>query len=119
MRAAEILSTQPATMSSEILWNFSRYTDDRRIALRQNPHFYLDLPTFGRAYGTEFSKDSMRDSDFILKRNDTVYILVDKPDLGRVYLEVEAKRQKRIFGNVWMPNGVMIFKGEPNITTSE
>ena len=104
-------------MSSEILWNFSRYTDDRRIALRQNPHFYLDLPTSGDAYGAEFSKNSMR--DFVLKREDTVYVLVDKPDLGRVYLEVETKKQNRIFGNVWMQNGVLIFKGKPNNTPSE
>jgi hypothetical protein len=118
MGAAEILSTEPSRMSSEILWNFSRYTDDRRIALWQNPHFYLGLST-SSAYGAEFSKHTMRDSDFILKPHDNVYVLVDKPDLGRVYLEVEDKEPKRIFGNVWMPNDVMIFKGEPIITPSE
>ncbi|KAF8266954.1 hypothetical protein EI94DRAFT_99219 [Lactarius quietus] len=104
-------SIQP--MTSEILWNFSRYTDDRRIALRQNPHFYLNLPD---AYGAGFFKDPTK--DFVLKRNDTVivYVLVDKPDLGRVYLEAE---KRRVFGNVWMPNDVMIFKGEPNLIPSE
>ncbi|KAH8993692.1 hypothetical protein EDB92DRAFT_374246 [Lactarius akahatsu] len=105
----QVLSSKP--MSSEILWNFSRYTDDRRIALRQNPHFYLHLPTFGDdAYGTRFPKVAMK--DFLLKPNDTVYVLVDKPDLGRVFLEVdsEAKIRKRTFGNVWMPNNVLIFK---------
>ena len=112
-RAAEILSTQP--MSSEILWNFSRYTDDRRIALQQNPHFYLDLPTTKDAYGAGFFKDSTK--EFKFKGNDTVYVLVDKPDLSRVYLE--AEKRKRIFGNVWRPNDVMIFKGEPNITRSK
>lgn len=85
--------------------------------MRQNPHFYLDLPTSGGDYGTKYSNDSMR--DFVLKRNDTVYVLVDKPDLGRVYLEVEAKKQNRIFGNVWMPNNVMIFKGKPNVIPSD
>ena len=112
-QAAEALSAQPMTL--EILWNFSRYTDDRRIALRQNPHFYLDLPTTGDAYGAGFFKDSTKDFQF--KRNDTVYVLVDKPYLSRVHLETE--KRKRIFGNVWMPNNVMIFKGGPNISRSE
>ena len=71
-------------MASEILWNFSRYTDDRQIALRRNPHFYLDLPTTRDAYGAGFFKDSAKEFQF--KRNDTVYVLVDKPDLNRVYL---------------------------------
>ncbi|KAI9439128.1 hypothetical protein H4582DRAFT_2075780 [Lactarius indigo] len=92
----------------EILWNFSRLTDERRrIPLRQNPHFYHHLPTSREAYGAEFSMDSMK--DFLLS-NDTIYVLVDKPSLGRIYLE--AQERKRIFGNVWMPkpNDVMIFK---------
>ena len=93
-------------MTSEIIWNFSRYTDDRQIPLRQNPHFYLDFPT---SFGAEFVKDSTK--EFLFKRNDNVYVLVDKPDLGRVYLEAEERR--RIFGNVWRPNNVLIFKGEP------
>ena len=97
-------------MTSEILWNFSRYKDERRIALRQNPHFYLELPTAGDAYGADFFKESTK--EFRFKCNDTVYVLVDKPDLGRVYLD--AEQRKSIFGNVWMPNNVMIFKGEPN-----
>ena len=105
-------------MSSEILWNFSRYTDDRRIALRQNPHFYLDLPTSVDDYGAKFSKHPER--DFSLEHNDTVYVLVDKPGLNRVYLEADGQQriQRRIFGNVWMPRDVMILKGEPDITPS-
>jgi len=74
-------------MSSEILWNFSCYIDDRWIVLQQNPHFYLDLPTSGDAYGAEFFWDSTK--EFQLNPNDTVYILVDRPGLYRVYLEAE------------------------------
>lgn len=33
-------------------------------------------------------------TDFVLKRDGTVYVLVDQPDFGRVYLEVDAKRPK-------------------------
>ena len=83
--------------------------------MQQNPHFYLDLPTTKDAYGAGFFKDSTK--EFKFKGNDTVYVLVDKPDLSRVYLE--AEKRKRIFGNVWRPNDVMIFKGEPNITRSK
>lgn len=85
--------------------------------MRQNPHFYLDLPTSGGAYGAGFSKNSMKDFHSLPEHNNTVYVLVDKPSLGRVYLE--AEKRKRIFGNVWRPNDVMIFKGEPDITPSE
>ena len=109
-RAAEVLSAQPLT--SEILWNFSRYKDDRQIPLRQNPHFYLHLPD---SFGAEFVKDSTK--EFLFKRNDKVYVLVDKPDLGRIYLQAENRR--RIFGNVWKSNDVLIFKGEPNFTPSK
>jgi hypothetical protein len=80
--------------------------------LRQNPQFYLDLPT---SFGADFVKDATK--DFRFKRNDTVYVLVDKPDLGRIYLE--AENGKRMFGNVWKPNDVLIFKGEPNVTPSK
>ena len=76
--------------------------------MRENPHFYLDLPTNQDAYGADFSEKSAKVFQF--KPNNTVYVLVDKPDLGRVYLD--AEQRKRIFGNVWMPNNVMIFKGE-------
>ncbi len=39
--------------------------------------------------GTGFSKDPTK--DFELEPNDTGYILVDNPDLGRIYLEVKAE----------------------------
>ena len=103
-RAAEVLSAHP--MIWEILWNFSRYTDDRRIPLWQNPRFYLHLPT---SFGAEFVKDPIQ--DLLFKGNDTVYVLVDKPNLCRIYLEAENRR--RIFGNVWKPNDFLIFKGGP------
>ncbi|KAI0300016.1 hypothetical protein B0F90DRAFT_570947 [Multifurca ochricompacta] len=101
----QLLPAKPR--SSEILWNFSRYKDNRRVTLRQNPHFYLRLPTSVDAYGIGFS-ERFALKDFPLKENETVYVLVDKPGLCRVYLE--AEKRTRTFGNVWMPKGVMIFK---------
>ena len=83
--------------------------------MQQNPHFYLDLPPTRDDYGASFFKDSTK--EFKFKGDDTVYVLVDRPDLSRVYLEAEER--KRIFGNVWRPKDVMIFKGGPNMTRFE
>ncbi|KAH9023739.1 hypothetical protein EDB85DRAFT_304680 [Lactarius pseudohatsudake] len=44
--------------------------------------------------------------DFHLRHNDTVYILVDRP--GRVFLK--TGRRNRIFSNVWMVHGTLIFR---------
>ena len=103
--AAEMLPINPR--SSEIIWNFTRYEDNRRITLRQNPHFYTGLPGSADAYGAGFSKTSLK--DFSAKPNDTIYVLVDKSDPGRVHLE--AATGNRTFSNIWMPQHVMVFKG--------
>ena len=49
-----------------------------------------------------------------LKHNDTVHVLFDRP--GRVFLEI--KHNLRIFGNVWLLNGVLIFRGSPHVFRS-
>ncbi|KAH9169792.1 hypothetical protein EDB89DRAFT_1391178 [Lactarius sanguifluus] len=94
----------PANPSlSEILWNFTRYTDRARITLEQNPHFYSNLPADESAYTPMFKRRPLRDLSLALKPHDTVYVLVDRP--GRVFLETEG--EKRRFGNVWMLNGTL------------
>jgi hypothetical protein len=50
--------------------------------------------------------DSMVDF-FFIKRNETVHVLVDRP--GRVFLKTE--RRFRTFSNVWILNGILLFKG--------
>jgi hypothetical protein len=96
---------------SEIIWNFTRYEDDRRITLRQNPHFYTGLPTSADAYGAGFSKNPLR--EFLVESSDTIYVLVDGSHPGRIHLEVE--RGSRTFGNIWKPKEVMIFKGKSDL----
>ncbi|KAI0263584.1 hypothetical protein BC834DRAFT_886455 [Gloeopeniophorella convolvens] len=98
----QMLSSRPRP--SEIIWNFARYTDHRRITLQQNPHFYLKLPTTPAGYGPGFSQYPLK--DFVLAPEDTVYVLADKP--GRVFLE--ARGRNRAFGNVWRPYDALIFK---------
>ncbi|KAI9456028.1 hypothetical protein BJY52DRAFT_607568 [Lactarius psammicola] len=98
----QLLSPQPT--AGEILWNFARLEGRARVTLQQNPHFYMGLPAHEGAFGPGFSKDSLW--DFVLRSNDTVYVLVDRP--SRVFLKTGHKN--RTFGNVWMLNGTLIFK---------
>ncbi|KAH9015910.1 hypothetical protein EDB85DRAFT_2156302 [Lactarius pseudohatsudake] len=107
----QLLSPKPTV--SEILWNFARLEGRARVTLEQNPRFYMGLPVHEGAFGPEFSKDSMW--DFALRSNDTVYVLVDRP--GRVFLK--AGHRNRMFGNVWMLNGTLIFKDSRGRLESE
>ena len=88
---------------TEILWNFARYKDERRLALSQNPHFYKDLPRNKHAYREDFQRDPTE--NFLGSTG--IYVLIDRP--GRVYLE--SDQNSRAFGNVWAPSKAMIFKG--------
>ncbi|KAH9022920.1 hypothetical protein EDB84DRAFT_1564846 [Lactarius hengduanensis] len=92
---------------AEILWNFSRYKDRARITLEQNPHFYLRCPANEGAYTPTFLRHPLQESSGALEHNDTVYILFDRP--SRIFLDTEQK--SRIFGNVWLLNGSLIFRG--------
>jgi hypothetical protein len=103
--APEMLSAKPSL--SEILWNFSRYKDRARITLQQNPHFYSSLPADESTYTPMFKLYPLEDLGAVLKPYDTVYVLVDRP--GRIFIETGVER--RGFGNVWMLNGTLIFKG--------
>ncbi|KAI0286459.1 hypothetical protein BC826DRAFT_1189330 [Russula brevipes] len=60
---------------NEVLWNFSRFNDNRRITLQDNPHFYLELPTSVDAYTSEFRTLPVQDMQLI--SNSTIYVLVD------------------------------------------
>ncbi|KAH9054700.1 hypothetical protein EDB87DRAFT_1425447 [Lactarius vividus] len=107
----QLLSPKPT--AGEILWNFARLEGRARVTLEQNPRFYMGLPIHEGAFGPEFSKDSME--DFVLRSNDTVYVLVDRP--GRVFLK--TGHGNRMFGNVWMLNGTLIFKDSRGRLESE
>ena len=87
----------------EILWNFSRSKDNKRITLKQNPHFYKSLPSIKEGYGYDFRMDPM--DNFVDAPK--VYVLTDRP--GRVY--IESGQDTRVFGNVWQPKDAIIFKG--------
>ena len=98
----EVLSQR--SNAQEILWNFGRFRDHRRLTLKENPHFYKpsDLPASREAYVGEFKTDPI--DNFQHKR---ICVLTDKP--GRVFLETD--QSTRAFGNVWVPKDAIIFKG--------
>jgi hypothetical protein len=97
----------------EVLWNFSRYSDERRVGLRQNPHFY-ELPTLAGNYGGEFRIDPIEletePNNSHRKTHEKIDQEIDvlTDNSGRVYLETD--RQKRAFGNVWALKKAIIFK---------
>jgi hypothetical protein len=100
----ERLSYSPSIQ--EILWNFSRFKDEkRRLTLRENPHFYAELPTSPEAYGDSFKinpTEKFRHTD-----TSKFYVLTNKPEL--VY--IMADKVLKSFGNFWFPKDAIIFKG--------
>ena len=99
----ELLSQSSDT--KEILWNFSRFKDERRLTLKDNPHFYDELPTSAEKYKGQFRTDPVETF-----QKEKISVLTDRPRLtGRLFLETAKK--KRAFGNVWAPKEAIIFKG--------
>jgi hypothetical protein len=91
---------------SEVLWNFSRYKEpERHLTLKQNPHFYKDLPCRSREYGDGFRSDPI--DGFLNTPGHKIFVLTDRQ--GRIYLE--TGQTPRVFGNVWCPQKSIIFKG--------
>ena len=88
----------------EILWNFCRFKDEKeRLTLRDNPHFYAELPTSPEAYGDSIKIDPIED----FRSADKFYVLTDNPKL--VYIMTD--RDLRSLGNFWCPQNAIIFKG--------
>jgi hypothetical protein len=93
----------PHSDVSEVLWNFSRCKDPKeRLTVKQNPQFYIRLPTLAEAYGGEFRMDPIETF-----QHERISVLSDSP--GQVIFE--AAGRKRVFGNVWALNDYIIFKG--------
>jgi hypothetical protein len=91
----------------EILWNFSRYMGPARITLEQNPHFYSRCPADESSYTPISRHHPLQDTRGALEHNNTLYVFVDGP--YRVFLHTEHK--SRIFCNIWLLNGLLIFRG--------
>ena len=98
----EVISDNPSLQ--EILWNFSRFRNKRqRLTLRENPHFYADLPTLSEAYKDGVEIDPTED----FQHADIFYVLTDRPSL----VCITTDQDTRHFGNFWCPQNAVIFKG--------
>ena len=98
----EVLNESPSL--EEVLWNFSHFKDEKcRLTLRENPHFYAELPTSREAYGDEFRIDPTED----FRHVNEFYVLADKPEL----VHIMTDRISQSFGNFWCPRDAVIFKG--------
>jgi hypothetical protein len=102
------------TTVAQILWIFSRRKGDRRITLKENPHFYLKIPRKGAESefdswqdGKGFHRDPLSQIGPDLEQNGTVYVILDKK--CRLYLDVA---ETRVFGNLCQPHKKIILKGE-------
>ena len=96
------LSNSPSVR--EILWIFSRLKDeDERLTLRDNPHFYLNLPTTPESYEDNVEIDPTED----FRHSNEFYVLSDKPEP----VHIMTDRDYQIFGNFWCPKDAIIFKG--------
>ena len=87
---------------TEVLWNFSRFKGEKCLTLKQNPHFYENLPYFSKKYVNNF-----RCNPIEVIRRKRIYVLTDRS--SQIYLE--ARQVPRAFGNVWCPQNALIFKG--------
>ena len=100
----------PHSSLSEVLWIFCRFEDEnKRLALKQNPHFYKMLPTLPEAYEGESRMDPIETMPVTIQC-ERISILIDNPGhAGRVFLETAGRM--RAFGNVSVPKDAIIFKG--------
>lgn len=91
---------------NEILWNFSRFTDERRLTLKQNPHFYKVLPRLPKHYGDKFL---MEPTESYLEMTKISVLSDNLGQAGRIFLKTAKKT--RAFGNAWNVGNAIIFKG--------
>ena len=99
----EVLSQSSGMV--EVLWNFSRLKNEKRLTLEDNPHFYEKLPTLAGEYVGQFRTDPVE----TFKQEDISVLTDNQCQTSRVYLE--TANGERIFGNVWVPEKAIIFKG--------
>ncbi|KAF8495900.1 hypothetical protein F5888DRAFT_1707236 [Russula emetica] len=95
----------PSSRMNEILWNFIRYKGRKHLTLKDNPHFYENLPTSAKKYDGDFQISSIIPDHHHME----ISVLTAAPRLtGRVFLE--TAKGKRAFANVWVPKHAIIFQ---------
>ena len=89
----------------EILWNFSHFEVKEYLTLKQNPHFYRNLPKSPKAYGGTFESGCLENPSPLPDK-----IVVPTNSSPRVYFNFPGYR--RVF-EVWKARkrDTLIFKG--------
>ena len=99
----EFLGDSPSIQ--EILWNFTRYEDKKEcLTLKENPHFYTELPTLLKAHGESVKIDSTEDFRYA----DIFYVLTDKQEAVHI---MSGNKILHSFGNMWRSKNTIVFKG--------
>jgi hypothetical protein len=99
-----VLSNNPSLQ--EILWNFSRFNDEKkRLTLKENPHFYAELPNLPETDWAGVKIDPIED----FRHANNFYVLTDKPE--PVHIMTDKDSQWQSFGNFWCPKNAITFKG--------
>ena len=89
----------------EILWNFCHSKDKKkRLSLKENAHFYTELPTLLKSHGDSVKIDPTED----FRHADNFYVLIDRPQ--RVHI-MTGNKILHSFGNLWRSENTIIFKG--------
>ena len=97
-----VLSSSPSLQ--EILWKFSCLKDKKKcLTLRDNPHFYVELPTSPEAYGDGVKIDPTED----FRHANKFYVLTDRPEP----IHIVTDQETHVFGNFWCSQNFIIFKG--------
>ena len=74
------------------------------LTLKDNPHFYAELPTLLKAHGDSVKIDSTED----FRHLDKFYVLTDKKEVVHVMAD---NKILHTFGNLWRAENTIIFKG--------
>jgi hypothetical protein len=107
-----------STTVAEMIWLLSlkKGKDRFPFKLKDNPHFYLDIPpkqptsAFDRwENGRGFHRDPLTHMGSKLEKHDIIFVLSDKS--CRLYLYSDDA-EPRVFGNLWQPHKKYILKGE-------
>ena len=91
------------------LLSYLCFHKDKRshLALKENPHFYVNLPALLKAHGDSVKINPTED----FQPGDTFYVLTDRQE--PVHVMIGNKLHS--FGNLWRYKNTIIFKGSGNL----
>ena len=78
------------------------------MTLKENPHFYANLPTLLKAHGDNVKVDPTED----FQQADKFYVLTDRQEPVHI---MSGNKILHSFGNMWRYENTIIFKGSGNL----